>query len=118
MPTTSQLVPPCNPRHAYGLPRVRELSLRLEPVSHDTFGGLRRPSQQRLPRRFTHQPPEESPRMTSHRRYLRRIRTAAVLALCVPSVGVRRRACRPTRGRHQGRLSGSAVDREDRRHPR
>ena len=40
MPTTSQLVPPCNPRHAYGLPRVRELSLRLEPISHDTFGGL------------------------------------------------------------------------------
>jgi hypothetical protein len=40
MPTTSQLVPPCNTRHAYGLPRVRELSLRLEPVSHDTFGGL------------------------------------------------------------------------------
>jgi len=40
MPTTSQLVSPCKPRHAYGLPRVRELSLRLEPVSHDTFGGL------------------------------------------------------------------------------
>jgi hypothetical protein len=40
MPTTSQLVPPCNPRHAYGLRRVRELSLRLEPVSHDTFRGL------------------------------------------------------------------------------
>ena len=40
MPTTSQLVPPCNRHHAYGLPRVRELSLRLEPISHDTFGGL------------------------------------------------------------------------------
>ena len=40
MPTTSQLVPPCNPHHAYGLPRVRELSLRLEPVAPDTFGGL------------------------------------------------------------------------------
>ena len=40
MPTTSQLVPPYNRPHAYGLPRVRELSLRLEPISHDTFGGL------------------------------------------------------------------------------
>ena len=50
MPTTSQLVAPRNPHHAYGLPRVRELSLRLEPVSHDTFGGLvgRRSSTSRL----------------------------------------------------------------------
>jgi hypothetical protein len=40
MPTTFQLVPPSKLHHAYGLPSVRELSLRLEPVSHDTFGGL------------------------------------------------------------------------------
>jgi hypothetical protein len=36
----AQLVPPAAPNHAYGLPRVRELSPRLEPVSQDTFGGL------------------------------------------------------------------------------
>ncbi len=51
MRITSQLVPPgaANaPRAArlsgqfpeYGLPRVRELPLRLEPVTPDTFGGL------------------------------------------------------------------------------
>jgi hypothetical protein len=41
MPTTSQLVPrSAFNAPAYGLPRVRELPLRLEPVAPDTFGGL------------------------------------------------------------------------------
>jgi hypothetical protein len=41
MRTTSQLAPPVAfNAPAYGLPRVRELPLRLEPVAPDTFGGL------------------------------------------------------------------------------
>jgi len=51
MSATSQLFPPgsrnaprttgaSGVRAAYGLPRVRELPLRLEPVAPDTFGGL------------------------------------------------------------------------------
>jgi hypothetical protein len=51
MRSTSQLISPGAPSAprvaglsrlcpAYGLPRVRELPLRLEPVAPDTFGGL------------------------------------------------------------------------------
>jgi hypothetical protein len=38
--TTPQLVPLSGLFPAYGLPRVRELPLRLETVAPDTFGGL------------------------------------------------------------------------------